>query len=100
MTSKVSTGGSKAPTRRQKPVLDATTKDDTEIRLEKALFGDEAGFLDSLSAAKYGEGKALQLYTSDSEVDAAGQEDEDLADVPDEDVWMPHPTASIPINEI
>ena len=78
--------GSNAPTRRQQQLaVDATTKDETELRLEKALFGDTAGFLDSLSAARYGEGKALQLYDSHSD-DEVVSNDEDLSDVPDEDV--------------
>lgn len=79
---------SKAPTRRQqRDGVDAAAKDETELRLEKALFGDTAGFLDSLSAARYGEGKALKLYDSESDEDA-GSNEEDLGDVPDEDVSL------------
>lgn len=76
-----------APTRRR-PSRDAEVleKDDTEILLEKALFGDAAGFLDSLSAARYGQGKELQTYVSGSDASEADGEEEDLADVPDEDV--------------
>lgn len=79
---------SNAPTRRQqRQDADAIAKDETELRLEKALFGDTAGFLDSLSAVRYGEGKALRLYNSESD-DNAGSNDEDLGDVPDEDVSL------------
>lgn len=84
---------SKAPTRRQqRQDVDVTAKDETELRLEKALFGDTAGFLDSLSAARYGEGKALKLYDSESD-DNAANSDENLSDVPDEDV---SPLSSMP----
>lgn len=89
MASVESMSGGHAPTRRkQQQVADATAKDDTELRLEKALFGDDAGFLNSLSAARYGEGKELALYDSHSEDDAAADEDEDLANVADEDVSL------------
>ena len=86
MGSVAPSSGGNAPTRRRRQQAVEIEKDDTELRLEKALFGDSAGFLDSLSAARYGEGKALQLYGSDSENDTAGDDDEDLADVADEDV--------------
>lgn len=86
MASEPVANATKAPTRRQQQQeVDATAKDDTELRLEKALFGDTAGFLDSLSAARYGEGKALKLYSSESD-DNAASNDEDLSDVPDENV--------------
>lgn len=59
-------------------------KDETEERLEKLIFGDEAGFLDSLRT--HDTGKEL-LRISGSESEASGQaEDQELADVADEDV--------------
>lgn len=78
-----------APTRRQQKPSHATDileKDETELRLERALFGDEAGFLESLTTARHDENRALQVYGSDS--DAAGDDStsENLEDVPDEDV--------------
>ncbi|KIX03574.1 uncharacterized protein Z518_07127 [Rhinocladiella mackenziei CBS 650.93] len=39
--------------------IDALEKDETELRLEKALFGDDAGFLDSLKRNEVREDKAL-----------------------------------------
>lgn len=79
-------GGSHAPTRRRQQQTVEIEKDDIELRLEKALFGDDAGFLDSISAARYGEGKELQLYSSDSDNGDVNDEDLDLGDVADEDV--------------
>ncbi|KPI39947.1 putative U3 small nucleolar RNA-associated protein 18 [Cyphellophora attinorum] len=74
--------------RRRHADVDVLEKDDTELRLENALFGDEAGFLDSISAAKYNEGKELQTYGGDSEDDVVSDDDEDLAEVPDEDLFF------------
>lgn len=88
-----STPSAGAPTRRRSQKKTQTPeKDDVELRLEKALFGDDAGFLDSLSAAKHSEGKALAIYGSDEGSDAASDGAEDLGDVPDEDVRMPSPS--------
>jgi hypothetical protein len=87
MASAGTMSGSNAPTRRKsRQAVDVAEKDDVELRLEKALFGDDAGFLDSLSAAKYGEGKELDLYDSDNDHDGDADGDLDLADVADEDV--------------
>jgi U3 small nucleolar RNA-associated protein 18 len=74
--------------RRRHADVDVLEKDDTELRLEKALFGDEAGFLDSISAARHNEGKEVQTYGGESEDDVLSEEDEDLADVPDEDLFF------------
>ena len=81
----------RAPTRRRsRPnTTEVLEKDETELRLEKALFGDEAGFLESLSAARYGQGKELQLYDGGSEDDASSAAEEDLAGLADEDVSSP-----------
>lgn len=89
-------GRSNAPTaRKQKP---ATTeaqpeleKDETELRLEKVLFGDDAGFLESLKAPR-DSGKSLRRLSHGSgSVDSAEEEDAeeyDLEDVPDEDLFF------------
>ena len=86
---------SKAPTRRlSKPEVAGLAqnleKDDTELRLEKVLFGDDAGFLKSLKAAR-GTDRALQRFRSDSDSDQSAEEAEDqdeLENVPDEDLFF------------
>ena len=77
-----------APTRpRKQPTkVEVLEKDDTELRLEKALFGDEAGFLDSLTAGRSDADNSLQLYGGGDRIHSDAEEAEDLADVPDEDV--------------
>ena len=68
---------------------DVLEKDDTELRLEKALFGDDAGFLKSLIAQRWGEDRELQRVGSGSEPTSGIEaEEEDLADVPDEDLFF------------
>ena len=85
---------SSAPTRRRerKPnplATDVLEKDDTELRLEKALFGDDAGFLNSLTAQRWGEDRELQRVRSGSEPSSDDEaEEDDLADVPDEDLFF------------
>jgi hypothetical protein len=81
-------GPSHAPTRRRRSrPTEVLEKDDTELRLEKALFGDDAGFLKSLSTARGSLGKELLVYASaDDDESAPSEGDEDLGDVPDEDV--------------
>lgn len=62
-------------------------KDETEMRLEKMLFGDEAGFLSSLAAPTSRTETALARVLDDGEKDdAVSQEDQDMDDVPDEEV--------------
>lgn len=59
-------------------------KDETELRLEKLLFGDEAGFLDSLRTESRSQTRALVADPSQkSDVDT---DEEDLDEVADEDV--------------
>jgi hypothetical protein len=78
---------SHAPTRRKHhPTAATIEKDDAELRLEKALFGDDAGFLNSLSAARYGEARQLQVYSDEESQAGATEDDDDLANVADEDV--------------
>ncbi len=65
-------------------------KDETELRLEKAIFGDAAGFLDSLTRPG-SPGRSDLILRGDGDVgdgDEDGDEgsDENLSDVPDEDV--------------
>ena len=94
MASKDSISRSSAPTRRREPrkdtvASDVLEKDDTELRLEKALFGDDAGFLKSLIAQRWGEDRELQRVGSGSEPTSGIEaEEEDLADVPDEDLFF------------
>lgn len=59
-------------------------KDETELRLEKALFGDELGFLNSLQASRATDSEALRSYEPDgvSEPEAV----EDLEAVNDDEV--------------
>jgi len=59
-------------------------KDETERRLEKLLFGDEAGFLDSLqNSTASGKHALLRVSSKESDEDAEG---DGLNDVADEDV--------------
>ena len=61
-----------------------TEKDETEEKLEKLIFGDEAGFLDSLKADTTGQ--ELLRISSPSEEGEQGERDGDFEDVVDEDV--------------
>ena len=58
--------------------------DETEARLEKLIFGDEAGFLDSLKNHDVGETLTQKLPSGN--VGEGLRRDEDLENVPDEDV--------------
>lgn len=63
-------------------------KDDVELRLETALFGDDAGFLESLKRVDDTEHRSL-VHARDNESeepDAEGGDDSRLSDVADEDV--------------
>lgn len=94
MASAGDTLASNAPTRLRAKLADsaATTvreKDDTELRLEKALFGDDAGFLDALTSSRRDDGRSLQRIRRDSDEGSVQEvEDENLADVPDEDLFF------------
>jgi U3 small nucleolar RNA-associated protein 18 len=83
---------SNAPTRRRTALADSKEKvvrekDETELRLEKALFGDEAGFLESLTS-RQDEDRALQRLRRASDDGSDDEEEEDLAEVPDEDLFF------------
>lgn len=71
---------------------DAFEKDEVELRLEKAVFGDDAGFLESLQRHDSAANKALtRLDERESEPeDSEDIEDGDggLSDVADEDVSL------------
>ncbi|KAJ9657419.1 U3 snoRNP protein [Neophaeococcomyces mojaviensis] len=74
--------------RKQREVVE---KDTTEIQLEKILFGDQTGFLNSLNAAAEAEQKALtRIETGHDGYDNASDEapEEDMLDVPDEDLFF------------
>lgn len=62
-----------------------TEKDETEKRLEKLVFGDEAGFLDSLKADTTGQ--ELLRISSPGEEGEQRESDGDFESVADEDVW-------------
>ena len=61
-----------------------TEKDETEERLEKLIFGDEAGFLDSLKADTTGQ--ELLRISSPGEEGEQHENDGDFEGVADEDV--------------
>jgi hypothetical protein len=66
---------------------DVLAKDDVELRLEKALFGDDAGFLESLKRNQVQEGRSLAKYEDNaSEQSLEDEADGELDDVADEDV--------------
>jgi len=75
--------------RKQKEVLE---KDDTERQLEKLLFGDQAGFLDSLNRTAQDEDRALTRIPGEGvDVDGEGGDDDDdeaMGDVADEDLFF------------
>lgn len=83
-----------APTRPRRPgnkplPTDVLEKDETELRLEKALFGDDAGFLDSLQPRETPNDLSLARTKRPEDEDAEGDEDDDnegLSDVVDEEV--------------
>jgi U3 small nucleolar RNA-associated protein 18 len=61
-----------------------TEKDETEERLEKLIFGDEVGFLDSLKADTTGQ-ELLRISSPGGE-DEQRESDGDFEGVADEDV--------------
>lgn len=62
-------------------------KDETEESLEKLVFGDEAGFLDALKPDSTGQELHRNSIPSHEEEQGPSENDEDLEDVADEDVW-------------
>lgn len=73
-----------------KTVTDNLEKDDVELRLEKTLFGDDAGFLQSLTKHELRDDRALvprKVRTEEDNDEEDGEED--LEDVADEDVSIP-----------
>ena len=71
--------------RKKKEVLE---KDVTELELEKILFGDQAGFLDSLNDASYEEERQLARIPGARDGEDIDEEDEDMQDVADEDLFF------------
>lgn len=93
-----------APTRLRKQsekkskVTDNLEKDDVELRLEKALFGDDAGFLESLKRQDVAHDKALVRIREDaSEGSEVEDGEEGLSDVPDEDVGLAFYLKNFPV---
>jgi hypothetical protein len=68
---------------------DVLEKDEVELRLEKALFGDDAGFLKSLTREQPPEAGQLSRR-EDTDFEGFGAEDDqdELDDVADEDVCI------------
>lgn len=71
--------------RKQKEVLE---KDDTERQLEKILFGDQAGFLDSLNKTAQEDDRTLARIPGADDGDETQDEDEGMEDVADEDLFF------------
>ena len=67
-------------------VTDALPKDDVELRLEKALFGDDAGFLESLTRDAAHDDRALTRRKKDGVEELEDDVDGGISDVADEDV--------------
>ncbi|KIV82156.1 hypothetical protein PV11_04284 [Exophiala sideris] len=70
---------------------DALEKDAIELRLEKALFGDDAGFLDSLNRSHTREEESDTLIRHDiagDEDDDGGEDQGQLSDVADDDLFF------------
>ncbi|KAJ9640769.1 U3 snoRNP protein [Knufia peltigerae] len=83
------TNAKKADDRRNQ--TDALEKDEVELRLEKALFGDDAGFLNSLAGRKpqQAEGALTRVYgSSDLEIPRLEDQQDNLSEVADEDLFF------------
>lgn len=63
-------------------------KDDTERRLENYLFGDEVGFLDALRDGAKWQDTALARQESQSDEDGVQEDDMDMQDVADQDLFF------------
>ncbi len=66
---------------------DVLEKDDTEQRLEKLIFGDEAGFLSSLQAPTARKDLVLRS-DSDDAAETTEEDDADLEEVPDDELFF------------
>ena len=75
---------------KRRVATDALEKDETELRLEKALFGDDAGFLQALKTptAAAGEYALQRIRHGSNEESVLDGENEELGDVPDEDLFF------------
>ena len=67
---------------------DSMDKDETEERLEKLIFGDDAGFLDALKRPDYGNSQLVLHEDPSAEGSTEQLDEENLEDVADEDVRM------------
>ncbi|KIW62853.1 hypothetical protein PV04_09745 [Phialophora macrospora] len=64
-------------------------KDDIELRLEKALFGDDAGFLESLKRNQGQAGWSLAQYQGNADGQSVEDEaDGEMGDIADEDLFF------------
>ncbi|EXJ91432.1 hypothetical protein A1O1_04544 [Capronia coronata CBS 617.96] len=72
--------------------LEALDKDEVELRLEKAVFGDDAGFLESLQPRRVQDDKALARHNEhdldDENDNDGGYSEGGLSDVADEDLFF------------
>lgn len=75
------------PSRTYDEIEDASEKDETEERLEKLIFGDEAGFLSGLKVPTARMSLVLGPDSDEEEVDV-NVEDGDLEDVPDDELFF------------
>lgn len=78
-----------APTRltdRTQPPVELP-KDDVELRLEKALFGDDAGFLASLQRQETAEDWSLTRHAEDG-FNVDDNAEDDLSDAANDDVGI------------
>ncbi|ETI19251.1 hypothetical protein G647_09083 [Cladophialophora carrionii CBS 160.54] len=68
---------------------DVLPKDDVELRLEKELFGDDAGFLESLKRAQVQEEWSLAKHEGDEEdLHGVDEPDGEPGDVADDDLFF------------
>jgi U3 small nucleolar RNA-associated protein 18 len=74
---------------------DITAKDETEKKLEKLVFGDEAGFVDSLKPSTTVH--ELQRVSSTGEDEEQHEsDDDDFEGVADQDVWSASTFGNLP----
>ena len=66
------------------------SKDEAEQTLEKLVFGDDEGFLQSLKSTSSTKEKHLAVRKGAEEDGTSGVDNEDLADLADEDVSCSH----------
>lgn len=71
-----------------KTPVETVEKDEVELRLEKALFGDDAGFLASLTRSDAQESNARSRRADDALDQPEADYGEQLSDLADDDVCI------------